>query len=1293
MTRLRGWFSLRARRSEQGVTFVELIISIVLLSMVTGGIASAFVTSLNGSGPSQARVREANDAQVVAAFLVRDAQAAGGIDPNTGVTDPTLGVSRSSNFGCGDPSPVLAFKWKDRVSSLVQRTHVANYYLVVPQRLVRTTCVDGTVSTLDLATNVQEVRAACTPGCSGVPKTVSLTVRSAYTTANSTTPYDYTLTASVRPEGQTAPPTDDDSRVFPLVALGPGGHCSGEEALAVDAGAAVRTFGNVVVNTADATDGTCRAMRQDSPRGPQGYQPAETWILQGGTCWSNAIPGQCPRPGAGLTTFDTAFPDPYAGSPSYGVCSSGTGNPPRGPGGIFRHGNYHNHITITSNATFEDGIFVFCGGVTVSPSGNVGGIGAQPDVRWYSPTNAVLLRGTVSVKSIVARTMSFSSTANVNIGTPPPAPLVITEPAGNTLPNWTVNVPYPAGVTFVATGGFGPHAWRATRLPRGLAIDPATGTISGTPTEIGGFDVRVTAYDSLGDQYGNTYGLTINKNPNITLPSLPNWTRDRDYRDTVMTADGGTTPYTWSATGLPSGLSISAATGVITGTPRVTGVSNVTVKMVDKAGVSTSKTYNNVTINDPPEIRGPAGLPRWTSGVPYPPQTMSAANGTLPYKWIASGLPTGLSIDEASGVISGIPRADGDFTVKVTLTDDAGASVTAQYTLTIDPLPTILTTDLPNWVQNAPRPYDFTLSAGGRPRAWTWSATGLPPGLSLDAPSGRITGVPTTAGPWTSLITLRDGTGASDSKAYSLTINSPPSIPAPADLQDWTVNRDYPGTQIVVNDGLSPFTWQATGLPAGLSINSRGVITGTPTASGTFSVTVTVTDATGWTASRVYSLVINPTPVITTASLPDAEQGVAYAAAVNVANGTPPFTWFGSGLPAGIVIDSATGRLSGTPSVSGTFQVTITPVDAAGASAARILTLNIAPPPSVGTDPLPDWTVNRAYPNTTLNAEGGTPPFAWRASGLPPGLAMDRATGTVMGTPNLIGTYAVTVTVTDANGAVATQNLTVTINAPPVITTLALPVGQVGDPYSATVNEAAGTSPMSWSATDLPDGLSIVSGTGEIQGTPTATGTSAITVTATDAAGASATMPLALVITPGALVSSTSPSSLGQGANRVVAVNGSGFVNGASLSVVFSGGGVAVNSTAFVSSTRVNVDVSVGAGAAPGSRDVVLTNGDGSTATGSNVFAVNAAPTVSTVTSAPRNTPGASVVISGADFAAPGATVTFAGAGAPTVTNAVATDPATITVTMNTNGAGTYDVVVTNPDGGRGTLPGGLTVT
>src|SRR5207253_2104167 len=128
------------------------------------------------------RVREANDAQVVAGFLVRDAQAAGGSNPSTGKPDPNLGVSLGENPDCRNGSPdavaFLSFTWIDRtLGSAIPR--VANYYTIAPNRLVRTTCVGdgGQPSTLGLATNVRQVTAACVaPGCSTstrvLPKTV-----------------------------------------------------------------------------------------------------------------------------------------------------------------------------------------------------------------------------------------------------------------------------------------------------------------------------------------------------------------------------------------------------------------------------------------------------------------------------------------------------------------------------------------------------------------------------------------------------------------------------------------------------------------------------------------------------------------------------------------------------------------------------------------------------------------------------------------------------------------------------------------------------------------------------------------------------------------------------------------------------------------------------------------------------------------------------------------------------------------------------------------------------------------
>src|SRR4051812_17914332 len=91
-----------ARRSEDGLTFVELLISVVIVSLITGGIVTALLTAINVVDPTNHRVLETNDAQTIAAFLTRDAQAAGGIDPSTATRDTThkLGVSMTDNGGC-----------------------------------------------------------------------------------------------------------------------------------------------------------------------------------------------------------------------------------------------------------------------------------------------------------------------------------------------------------------------------------------------------------------------------------------------------------------------------------------------------------------------------------------------------------------------------------------------------------------------------------------------------------------------------------------------------------------------------------------------------------------------------------------------------------------------------------------------------------------------------------------------------------------------------------------------------------------------------------------------------------------------------------------------------------------------------------------------------------------------------------------------------------------------------------------------------------------------------------------
>src|SRR5439155_576773 len=145
-----------------------------------------------------------------------------------------------------------------------------------------------------------------------------------------------------------------------------------------------------------------------------------------------------------------------------------------------------------------------------------------------------------------------------------------------------------------------------------------------------------------------------------------------------------------------------------------------------------------------------------------------------------------------------------------------------------------------------------------------------------------------------------------------------------------------------------------------------------------------------------YTVTINPPPSITTTTLPGGEQSVAYSTTISATSGTPAYTWAISGLPNNsLSINSATGVLSGTPNFSGTYSVTITATDVAGASASSIMTLTLNTAPSVGGDSLPNWTISRPYPNPQLAGSGGTAPYTFTSTALPAGLALDTNTGIV----------------------------------------------------------------------------------------------------------------------------------------------------------------------------------------------------------------------------------------------------------------------------------------------------------
>ena len=245
--------------------------------------------------------------------------------------------------------------------------------------------------------------------------------------------------------------------------------------------------------------------------------------------------------------------------------------------------------------------------------------------------------------------------------------------------------------------------------------------------------------------------------------------------------------------------------------------------------------------------------------------------------------------------------------------------------------------------------YSQTLLAGGTtPMTWAVTSGTLPAGLSLGSSTGILSGTPTAAGVATFTVRATNAAG-SNSKQLSLTVNAPatpPSIVTSSPLPSAVTGAAY--SQTLVASGTTPITWAVTSgtLPAGLTLgSSTGILSGTPTAAGVSTFTVSATNAAG-SNSKQLSLTVTapatPPSIVTSSPLPSALTGAAYSQAL-VATGTTPITWaVTSGtLPAGLTLGSSTGILSGTPTAAGVFTLTVSATNTGGSDSKQLsLTVN-----------------------------------------------------------------------------------------------------------------------------------------------------------------------------------------------------------------------------------------------------------------------------------------------------------------------------------------------------------------
>lgn len=543
---------------------------------------------------------------------------------------------------------------------------------------------------------------------------------------------------------------------------------------------------------------------------------------------------------------------------------------------------------------------------------------------------------------------------------------------------------------------------------------------------------------------------------------------------------------------------------MIQGTPTQQGTYNFTVRVDDSSEGNTTRNLSITIVGQGPVITTTA-VPSGQALTPYSFQ-FTATGGTPPYTWaLASGsLPSGFSLTP-SGLLIGMGSEQLSSSFEVRVTDSSGRSSTKQFTFAVAPRDIIrqnlevATATLPD--ATVGKLYAMTLAGRNGSEPYSWSFSGLPEGLQGNA-AGDILGTPVRAGSFPLQIVLTDAAGTKASGSLTLLVKTPPVVITTERAPEGRLGEAY-STAFAASGGVPPYSFSvsAGSLPAGLSLASNGILSGTPTQLGSFQFTIQATDSARERGTRSFGITVRPaTLAISTSSLGNGTVGTPFSLTLSATGGTPAYSWSATGLPDSLGINGESGLISGTPTRVGTFQVSVRVTDQAREFATRNYSMEVVTS-IVITSTLGNAVVGTPV-STTLAATGGSAPFTWTvlSGSLPPGIALSPE-GVLSGTPTTPGVSSFVIQARDATGLTSSKSFSVQVISQLVITTENVPVAPFGVAYSTGLSATGGTPPYIWSLAGgaLPAGLTLNS-SGTITGTPTAAGSFSFTAQVADAA-------------------------------------------------------------------------------------------------------------------------------------------------------------------------------------------------
>lgn len=770
--------------------------------------------------------------------------------------------------------------------------------------------------------------------------------------------------------------------------------------------------------------------------------------------------------------------------------------------------------------------------------------------------------------------------------------------------------------TVTATGTPAPTLSVSGSLPSGLTFTPGTGALSGTPASGTGGTYTVTfgADNGVGTAASQSFTLTVNEAPSISGAATTTFT--------VGTA--GT--YTPSATGfpaasfgitgaLPSGLSFSAVTGAITGTPASGTGGSYPVTISASNGIGSADTLSlTITVNEGSSITS-ADNATFTAGSAGT-FTVTATGTPAPTFSVSAGsLPAGVTLDATSGVLSGTPGAGtgGTHTVTISASNGVGVADTQSFTLTVNEASSISGAASATFSVGSAGTYSVTSSGFPAP---TLSLTGtLPSGLSFDAGAGTISGTPAsgTAGSYPVTISANNGVGSAASVSLTIDVTDAATITS-ANTTTFAVGT--PGTFSVTATGTPAPTLSLTGaLPTGVTFTpSTGELAGTPAVGtgGSYALTFGADNGVGSGDSQSFTLVVSEAPAISGASPTTFTVGEVASYTPTVTGFPVPVVSFSGTLPNGVTFSPLTGTLSGTPEdgTGGTYGGTFTASNGIGSDATLSLTINVAEAPEFTSSASTTFEVG-TQSTFTVTASGNPPPsFTVSSGSLPSGLTLD-PTGALSGTPGVGtgGEYNITITASNGGGQQdATQDFTLTVNEAALVTGAPTTTFAVGESGSYSVTRSGFPTPTLSLTGTLPTGLSFDASTGTISGTPGSgtAGTYPVTIGADNGVGSAASHAVTITVNDPAAITSSNATTFTVGSAGTFTVTATGtpsptlsLTGSLPTGVTFNAGTGALSGTP-AAGTGGTYNLTVGAN-----------NGVGTADSQSFTLTVNEAPSIS----------------------------------------------------------------------------------